>query len=224
LHADIYSNPRVTKGRAYIQLRQSGQGAPNLLNTLDKEDHRKKRRIIGPIISERSMRIFESDMSKQVTMFLVQLLHSSQKNAIVNMTPRCERLGVDVVGRLAFGYSLNTQSNAEHRVMVEGFKTRSDRSSLYFFWDRLKVLEPLFDKLEGRHSLDGLYRSIQTMIAARMAKPRDALHDFYALASRDIAPGEPGLVSKELWAEAVFFVAAGTYFPEDSKSSRAKQC
>jgi hypothetical protein len=157
------------------------------------------------------MTVFEPDMQEQITEFLVQLLRSSKENSVVNMTPRCERLGVDIVGKLAFGYSLNTQSNAEHRVMIQGMKQRSDRSALYFWWNDLEVLEPLFNKLAGRQSMDGLYKSIQTMIAARMAKPRDAFHDFYALTSGDLARGEPGLVTKELWAEAVFFVAAGMY-------------
>jgi hypothetical protein len=47
------------------------------------------------------------------------------------------------------------------------------------------------------------------MIGARMAIPKDAKHDFFALASGEIAPGEPRLISKDLWAEAVFFIAAG---------------
>jgi hypothetical protein len=79
------------------------------------------------------MRVFEPAMSKQVDVFLLQLLNSSQSRIIANMTPRCERLGVDVVGQLAFGYPLNTQSDSEHRVIVDGFKTRSNRSALYFF-------------------------------------------------------------------------------------------
>lgn len=197
---DIYNNPRVTKGQAYVQLRQGGQGTPNLFNTLDKEMHRKKRRIIAPVISESSMRVFEPDMRQQVDTFLLELLKSSRKGEIVNMTPRCERLGIDVVGQLAFGYPLNTQVNPTHRVIVEGIKTRSDRSSLYYLWPRLRILEPLFNVIEGKHKLDGFYKSVMTMIGARMALPKDAKHDFYALASGDNGPGEPGPVSKDLWA------------------------
>lgn len=49
------------------------------------------------------------------------------------------------------------------------------------------------------------------MVQARMTIPRDAKHDLYALASGQIGPGEPGLISKDLWAEAVFFIAAGMW-------------
>lgn len=47
------------------------------------------------------------------------------------------------------------------------------------------------------------------MISARMALPKDAKHDFYALATGEISPGEQGLNAAELWPEAVFFIAAG---------------
>lgn len=128
----------MTKGEAYISLRQ---GAPNLFNTLNKEDHRRKRRIIGPVISEASMRVFEPQMQQHVDSFLRQLLVSSRQRGVVKMTPPCERLGNDVVGELAFGYPLNTQTDPTHRVMVEGLKTRSDRSALYFSWPALSFLE-----------------------------------------------------------------------------------
>ncbi|KAH8897433.1 cytochrome P450 [Thozetella sp. PMI_491] len=206
---DIYGNPQVRKGQAYVQLRHGKDAPANLLNTLDKEEHRKKRRIIGPVVSERSMRIFEPDMSHQVNVFLGELLRSSQTAEAVNMTPRCERLGVDVVGQLAFGYPLNTQVEPAHRAVVEGIKALSGRSSMYFFWRRMPFSERLFDLVQGRHDLMGFYGSVQTMIGARMALPRDAKHDFYALASEGIGTGEPGLISKDLWAEAIFFVAAG---------------
>lgn len=160
------------------------------------------------------MRVFEPNMQDEVDSLLRQLLHSSRRHEVVNMTPRCERLGVDVVGQLAFGYPLDTQVDPTHRVIVEGIKTRSDRSSLYYFWSQLRVLEPLFNALEGSHSLDGFYQSVKTMIQARMTLPKDAKHDFYALASGEIGPGEPGLISKDLWAEAVFFVAAGTHLSQ----------
>ncbi|KAH8688922.1 cytochrome P450, partial [Phaeosphaeriaceae sp. PMI808] len=206
---NIYNNPRVTKGHAYIQLRTDTRGAPSLLNTLDKEMHRQKRKIIAPVVSERSMRVFEPYMSQQIDTFLLQLLQSSRRNDTVNMSPRCERLSVDIVGELAFGYPLNTQTDPTHRAIVEGIKARGARSSLYYFWERIRALDPLFEKIRGRQSTEGFYASLKTMIGARMSIPKDAKHDFFALATGEIAPGEPGLISKELWAEAVFFIAAG---------------
>jgi cytochrome P450 len=101
----------VTKGRAYLGTRVSGKWTPNLFNTIEKDEHRRTRRITGPVVSERSMAVFEPDMQEQVTKFLLQLLCSSMEKSVVNMTPLCERLGMDVVGKLAFGHELNTQSS-----------------------------------------------------------------------------------------------------------------
>jgi cytochrome P450 len=208
---DIYNSPRVTKGHAYVQLRTDTHGAPNLLNTVDKELHRKKRKIIAPVLSERSMLVFEPVMSQQIDVSLLHLLQSSQQKEIVNISPWCERLGVDVVGQLAFGYPLNTQSDPTHRAIVEGIKARGARSSLYYFWERIRILDPIFERVRGRQSTEGFYASLKTMIGARMSIPKDAKHDFFALATGEIAPGVPGLISKDLWAEAVFFIAAGKF-------------
>lgn len=199
----------MSKGRAYLQLRASGNGTANLFNSLDKAEHRAKRRIIGPVIGESSMRIFEPDMQQQINSFLLQLLRSGRNRQPVNMTPCCERLGVDVVGQLAFGYPLRTQVEPTHRVVVEGITARGKRNSLYFFWPRLRFLETFFNMLHGSEPIKGWHKSVMTMIKARMDTPTDAKHDFYALASPKL--GEPGLVSKDLWAEAVFFIAAGLF-------------
>lgn len=155
------------------------------------------------------MRVFEPQMQRHIDSFLIELLRSSHEQEIVNVSPRCERLGIDVVGELAFGYPLNSQTDPTHRVIMEGLRTRSDRSSLYFFWPVLRFLETPFNLGRGRHILIGFYGSLKTMIGARMALPKDARHDFYSLASGSIGPGEPGLISKELWSEAVFFIGAG---------------
>lgn len=87
---DIYNNPKVVKGSAYAVLGQSSKGTPSIFNTIDKVVHSKKRRIIGPVISERSMRVFEPNMVEQIDAFLLQLLRSSQQNGGLNMTPICE--------------------------------------------------------------------------------------------------------------------------------------
>jgi len=43
-----------------------------------------------------------------------------------------------------------------------------------------------------------------------MALPKDAIHDFYSIAVGDFGLQEAGLRRSELWAEAVFFLPAGT--------------
>ncbi|ROV88370.1 hypothetical protein VPNG_10271 [Cytospora leucostoma] len=201
---DIYNNPKVTKGRAY-QGSRMGTERPNIFNAADRDLHRQKRRIIAPTISERAMRSFESEMSKEIDVFLVNLLQLSRNNEVVDMTPLCDRLGMDVVGRLAFGFELKTQSEATYRHIAAGIKARSAINSVYMSWPDLRVLDRLITFLRPRSyrsDLENLYRSLRTMIGARMAIPRDAKHDFYAQVSDKLEP-------QDLWAEAIMIVGAG---------------
>lgn len=151
------------------------------------------------------MRIFEQTMQDQINIFLRILYKSSQSESkIINMSPRCERLAVDVIGQLAFGYQLNTQLESTHRSVVQGIKARGALITLYFFWKRLSAFDSLFLKFSGRQIFDAFRRSLGTMIATRTQLPKEAKHDFYSFTS-----GENGLDSKELWTEATLFIGAG---------------
>lgn len=189
-----------------------GTERPNIFNEPDRELHRKKRRVIGFGISERAMRDFEPEMAQEVDVFLGQLLRSSQNEEIVNMTPSCERLGVDIIGQLAFGFELNSQRDPTHRPVSAGMRARSRLGSLYIAWPALRCMDPIVTRLSPvryKNDMQSLYKSLRTMIRARMALPRDAKPDFYARVSGGIAPGDPGLATKDLWAEAILIVAAG---------------
>lgn len=182
-----------------------GKERPNMFNEADQDLHRKKRKTVGPAISERAMRSFEAELSQEVDIFLTLLLDSSCKSEVVNMTPRCERLGVDIVGRLAFGFELKSQRESTHRHVAEGIKARSAISSIYMSWPSLRMLNPVITFLSPAHhktDKDNLYKSLRTMIGTRMALPRDAKHDFYAQVADEMPPDE-------LWAEAILVVGAG---------------
>lgn len=189
-----------------------GTERPNIFNEPDREAHRKKRRVIGFGISERAMRVFEPEMAQEVDVFLGQLLRSGQNQEIVDMTPSCERLGVDIIGQLAFGFQLNSQRDPTHRPVSAGMRARSRLGSLYMAWPALRYMDPIITRLSPvkyNDDMQSLYKSLRTMIGARMALPKDAKPDFYAHVSGDIAPGDPGLDTKDLWAEAILIVAAG---------------
>ncbi|KAI1662108.1 hypothetical protein F4813DRAFT_343486 [Daldinia decipiens] len=81
---DIYANARVNKGHSYSYVSRSGN--PSMWSTLDREAHHRKRKLVGPVVSE-----------------------------------RCGRLAVDIVGLLAFGYPLNTQTEDTNKLVPEYF-------------------------------------------------------------------------------------------------------
>ncbi|KAI1176833.1 cytochrome P450 [Nemania sp. FL0916] len=204
---DIYANPTVNKGIAYSYVTAPGQN-PNMWATIDREAHRRKRKLVAPVITERSMRSFEPTMSEQVNIFLQQLLRLSQQAEVVNMTRQCERLAVDVIGQLAFGFPLKLQTEATNQIIPDALKAMSTTLSLYMAWPITSVISPLIGWL-GRKELAEFQRILGHMIASRMSTPKEAKHDFYAISTGEISPGEYGLSDSELWPEAVFFIAAG---------------
>ena len=107
---------------------------PTMWITMDRDDHRRKRKLIAPVVSERSMRAFEPIMSEQVDIFLKQLLQSSQGGDHVNMTLRCERLAVDIIGQLAFGFPLKTQTDRTNQSLHDSLKEMSNANSLFMAW------------------------------------------------------------------------------------------
>jgi cytochrome P450 len=91
-----------------------------VFNVIDKTVHRSKRRVVGAAINDRSMRQFEPTMVKEVDIFLLQLLSSSQLSRPVNMSSKLKRLGIDIVGHLAFGQPHQTQTDPKHRFLIGG--------------------------------------------------------------------------------------------------------
>jgi len=203
IHLDIYNNPRISKGQAYNQVLRD-RNTSSLLTAIDKDVHQWKRKLIAPLLSDRSMRIFEATMLDQINIFLRTLLQASQQNKIVDVSPPTERLAVDVIGQLAFGYQLDTQIDPTHRGVVEGIKRRGSSMTLYFFWERLHFLHRLVDWLIGQEDIHSFHGSLKVMVGARMKIPKDAKHDFYAFTS-----GDQGLSGEKLWLEALMFIGAG---------------
>ncbi|KAI1395606.1 cytochrome P450 [Hypoxylon fuscum] len=142
-------------------------------------------------------------ISEQIDIFLRQLLQHSKKSDMVNMTVACNRLGIDVVGYLAFGYALNTQTETTNRFIPEIIFSAIYMNNLYYTWPIIGRLAPVLGWL-GSKKVDMFQQGVQKMISARTSQPIDAKPDFYA-----VVAGERGLQQSELWGEALFFVLAG---------------
>lgn len=210
--ADIYLSQNVTKGTAYLGARLTGQ--PSIFDILDKRQHSRKRRAIGQALSEKSMQTFEATILSQIDVFLRELLRASQRNKTANMSERCLRLGGDIICHLAFGYPLNTQTEATNRPFLEAMVAINARVSLYMNWPATSiVLDPLIKWL-GAKRVAEFRKSLFAMIHARTAMEKDAKHDLYSMALSDKAgdgavSSDEGLHGSELWAEATFFINAG---------------
>ncbi|KAI1879528.1 hypothetical protein JX265_002482 [Neoarthrinium moseri] len=201
---DIHQNPKVTKSRLYLF--SLNDGVPFIFNSLDRIVHLRKRKIIGPALSERSMRLFEPTLAEQMDIFLKQLLaaHSSP----INLTERCRRLAMDVVGHLAFGFPLDLQTKDEHYYVLSGFSIANFRINSYMNFPFLSKLglDHLFNRSPFRRKLRSV---VQKMITTRLAQDRKETPDFYSIVMDNLETKSVNFQRSELFTESLFFISAG---------------
>ncbi|KAI1093471.1 cytochrome P450 [Rostrohypoxylon terebratum] len=206
--SQIYNNDRITKTVAYLS-NQVTPGVYNVWSALDRDLHRQKRRLIGPAVNDRSMRVFEPTMIEQVDI-LVKLVAESHSRPI-DMSWKCNYLGMDVVGLLSFGFALNSQTNEEYRFLSDQMAPNNRRLNavmqvpaiarhrlqvpINMIW--AKSRQPVFDLLE-------------LMIKKRTVQPADAYHDLWSFIAESMKADEKkDLQARDLWMEAIFFIVAG---------------
>ncbi|KJZ75109.1 hypothetical protein HIM_05595 [Hirsutella minnesotensis 3608] len=206
---DIFLQPTVTKGYAY-HMSQLRSRFPSIFNALDKDQHRRKRRIIGQAISDRSMRSFEPTMITQIDIFLRQILEKSKADGVVNMSVLSQRLGIDIIMLLAFGFGLNTQTEETYRPMLPIIDELSWRINNYMQFPLIKPIEQLFAKLGFAKAIK-FQALVHTMIKTRMAQDADAHHDLYAIVAGHMSKENQDFLRGELWPEATFFIMAGMW-------------
>ena len=128
---DIYQNERLFKSQAYL-VSQPLPDTYNLFNVIDKDLHRKKRRLIGQGVNEKAMREFEPVMNTHINTFVRELVNASKSPAtVVDMTERCKWLGIDIIGELGSGTNLELQTDKKNRFMVDGLEMSNFRTNLY---------------------------------------------------------------------------------------------
>ncbi|KAI0528345.1 cytochrome P450 [Xylaria digitata] len=206
---DIYRNERVTKSCAYL----ASQRAPNaygLFNSIDRQMHQRKRKLLGPVVNDRSMRAFEAVMMSQIDVFIKGLFSACQQpSPPVNMTERLTYLTMDIMGQFVFGYPLNLQRDATYRFMT-------DTTANFFLNIALQL--PFLSKarLSNFRRLRALLRgksyrtTLQKMIRNRLAEGRDAKHNLLFMTDTLRVSDDEETFIEEIRSEATFFLSAGS--------------
>lgn len=161
---------------------------------------------MGQPINDRSMRVFEPTMTGQIEIFLRLLSNSSETSESVNMTDRCLRLGFDVIGHLAFGCDLKTQTEETNRVMIRLLTKAKIRVNAFMHFPALQSLDFILKALPNKDTVE-FRRIVAEIIKTRIAEDDRGQHDLYALMAEHTKPG--GLFDGILWSEAIFFITAG---------------
>ncbi|KAK7968651.1 hypothetical protein PG996_002923 [Apiospora saccharicola] len=184
---DIYLNPKLVKGHAYHGSQLTAK-YPSVINAIDKDQARRKRKVMGQALTERYLRAFEPTMSGEVDVFLNQLLASSKSAEV-------------------FGYRFHTQTDESHRFLQPVIDGMAWRMNTYMLCPPLKPFEKIF-MLLGAPKLLRFRRLVHDMIRTRMAEDKDAHHDLYAAVAGHVGKGQEGLYDGELWPEAILFILA----------------
>jgi cytochrome P450 len=184
-----------------------------MINAIDKDQHRRKRRVIGRVFSDRSMRSFEPTLVKQINTFLEILYESSRSGAPLEMSERCQRLAVDIIGHLAFGFPFDTQTKDVHRFLPKLLLGMTWRMNIYMQFPPIGSLEKFLAFIGVRKVLK-VGNLVQTMIKSRLAKDVDAYNDLFSYVADQIGKGQQGLYEGEVWPESMLFIIAGERFPQ----------
>ncbi|KAI1419418.1 cytochrome P450 [Xylaria sp. FL1777] len=205
---DIYDNDRVVKSHVYL-VTLGFTGTTNVFSVIDRGAHRSRRKLIGTGVSERAMREFEHTMVGQIDIFLKQIMESSQKSEAVNMSTRCKRLTMDVIGLLAFGYPMNTQTEERYRSLHGGIEASNAHNNVLMQWPRLQsraIAYPLhYLTLSAQKQA---FELIENMIKTRTAESKDSRRDLYAQVA-DQLETNPEFRQSDIWSEALFLIPAG---------------
>ncbi|OTA62649.1 cytochrome P450 [Hypoxylon sp. EC38] len=209
---DIHQNERFTKSHLYLL------GDPSIRNkgvftAIDRDAHRSRRKLIGQVISERSMRNFEPTMTAQIDIFLRQVLLSSQglEPEALKMSERCRYLSFDIVGLLSFGHEFHLQTSSKNRFILQSIEYLSWHANVLFqlpllSWLRTgMILNILFFRIQM-----GTYSLLEAVIKQRLGQDKDAVHDLYSYVADFPKPDTEKLDQSYFRSEASFLLQAGS--------------
>lgn len=211
---DIYQNGRVTKSRAYL-ITQRAPGVYGLFNSIDKDIHQRKRRLLSHVLNDRAMRSYEPVMIAQIDIFLQQLLLSCGRglSESVDMTQRFKYLALDIMGNITFGFPLNLQTETTHRTLV--------KTTVAHFFMNVAMQLPFVSQLRilTLRSLRSLVRggdylqSLHKMINHSLSKGQHVKRDLRFLSDNPNISEQDDVWLNEVRSEAIFFLTAGEFEP-----------
>lgn len=179
-----------------------------MFNTLDRDLHRLKRRVVGQAFSERSLRTFEPALLEKVDVFLKVLVESSQQP--LNLTPQTSHLAIDIIAELALGYDLATQTREENRFFSRAL-------SVSFFVGNISHHFPAFHKVHTNMVFDYIFyatrerfiRLVEKMVQSRLALETHAKPDLFSFVAQALPSEAAKTRDSVVWKEALVFLAAG---------------
>ena len=214
----IYGAKGLQKAKGYEQIGPA-PGVYNTLSCIDKTLHKRKRKVVSQSFSEQAIRSFEPTILRNVDVLLKQIAHSRTDvtkkgwTDVVNMTDKCKRFTLDVMGELAFGDRFDLQTREENRFILQAVRATSKVCGVYSQFPELK--STAFERLMKSNSKSNWTQQkfgvfMKEVIQRRLVASRDISHDLFSfiIDAKDPETGE-GFSLDEIWAESRLFMVAG---------------
>lgn len=183
---------------------------PNIFNTIDKNQYRVKRRIVGQAVSDKALRAFEPTMLEQIDVLLDIMSSAADRSCILNMTDQFKRLGLDVVGHLAFGFALDLQTESTYRFIVRGIAIGTFQNNCWLQWPLLRKLRLHWVLIILSYGRRLKYlKTLKHMITTRLAADKHAKNDLYSSVMSHLETTGETASNEELFSEALFILPAG---------------
>lgn len=199
----------MTKSTCY-NIAQCDSGVVGLFNAIDRDIHRQKRKAVGRVINDQSMRKFEPVMHKEIDIYLRQLLQSSRTSTTIDMSSIFGYLTMDMTGWLAFDFPLNLQTEPTFRFMVDSTNTSN------FFLNMAMQIPSLYkfplissDRIRTMIRGENYFKALDDMIKRQLNRDDDAKQQLAFLSENFTINEDMDIAVKEIRNEAIFFLTAG---------------
>ncbi|KAI0859322.1 cytochrome P450 [Xylaria cubensis] len=208
---DIYLNDRLCKSHVYLATLQALP--ENAWSTVDKKNHRSRRRIIGAVLHEPFLSRFQPALLREIDVLLGIILLSCQtpSNPPLDMTDKFQYLTLDIVGQLVFGLPHNIQTRKKNRFLATGLAVINYHNNVLMQFPFLSKswllsLMHLFTAHQQQRNLDALRKTVRR----RTSQPLDAAYDmYYAVANHMDTTSVQNVESSPIWSEAAMLYSAG---------------
>ncbi|KAL2211455.1 cytochrome P450 [Sarocladium strictum] len=206
---DIYgSDKHITKAWTYELLTRNK--VYSTFNTTDRAIHRTKRKLISQAFSKEAMEAFEPVIIRQVDVFLEILRRRAEKGKPVNMTERLRYLAIDIMGLLALGYDLETQTTDENRILPELFAAN-------FYVGNIWIHFPFFRSIHNNRIFGAMFpgmreqlsRLLEKMIRFRLSLNTHARPDLLSFVAKGPKNPKSKIRTDAIWKESLILLTTG---------------
>ncbi|PVH95309.1 cytochrome P450 [Periconia macrospinosa] len=207
---DIYRDDKLFKARSYVAT-QDDPKIPSILSAIDKQLHRRKKKIVGNGLSEKHLRQFEPTMMSHIDIFINQLLEASKSGEVVDMTIKSKYLGLDISSQFGFGISLDMQTNSKNRFLDAGMRAAVYRTYVYMQYLSAKYLGVDLLLIRPLYAIRKQYReALHSLVSRRLEMGKHAKDDLFSFVIDEKDPETgAGMTEMELFVESEIYLIAG---------------